>query len=133
MIERILRKQVEYVNYIKPKGLPRYSSKHFEGACLDGGASRSVIERRQAKAYCKSAHRKFRLSPSNTLFMFGIGGQDSVGTVAICILIPEGKYLPLRVDAVDADIPFLLGLDAMDREQMVSDNVYNILDNRRDK
>lgn len=67
---------------------------------------------------------QYHVSPSKALLIFVYGGQDSLGTIDTRIPIPNRKYLPLRVDVVDA---YLLG------GKMVADSVDNILDNRREK
>lgn len=55
--------------------------------------------------------------------MFGSGAQHSLGTLEFRIPLPNGTYLSLRVDVVDADIPLLGELDVMDRDEIVLDNV----------
>lgn len=113
-------------------GGKRYSKSRFEGACLDGGAPRSVMGKRQAQAYCTVMKQTSRLRPSLMTFIFGDGACDSLGTLGIRIPLPNGAYLTLTIDVVNADVPLLLGLDILDREPLVADNVANILDSRRD-
>lgn len=64
--------------------------------------------------------------------MFGNGSCDSLGTLDVRMPLRNGSFLPLRIDVVDTHIPFLLGLDILDREKLVADNVKNVLDSRRD-
>lgn len=56
-----------------------------------------------------------------------------MGSIDARIPLLSGAYLPMRVDAVNADIPLLVGLDILDREGMVPDNYDNFVDSRRDK
>lgn len=111
----------------------RYRKWHFEGACLDGGASKSVIRKRQAQAYCRMFKKEFRLCPSLVTYIFGNGSCASMGKLELRLPLPDGQFLPLLIDVVDADIPFLLGLDVLDNERLVADNVSNVLESRRDK
>ncbi len=100
---------------------------HFHGACVDNGAQKSVIGERQAKAYCKIPEFKFKLEPSSTFFRFGDGSYPSLGSMEIRIPIPNGSFLKIQSDVVSACIPFLLGLDVLDRESIVANNVTNEL------
>lgn len=104
----------------------------FEGACLDGGALRSVMGYRQPVAYCRMFNRPVRLYPSNMTFLFGDGSCDNTGIITIRLPLPLGSFLPLSVDVVHADIPLLVGLDILDRECRVPDNVDNFEISRRD-
>lgn len=83
----------------------RYRKWHFEGACLDGGASKSVIGRRQAQAYCRMFKKEFRLCPSLVTFIFGNGSCASMGKLEIRLPLLDGQFLPFLIDVVDADIP----------------------------
>lgn len=47
------------------------------------------------------------------------------GTIVVRILTPDNSFLSLRIDIVEDDVPFLLGLDIMDRERLVANNVLN--------
>lgn len=44
-----------------------------------------------------------------------------------CIPIKNSLYLPLIADVVDADIPLLIGLDYLDKENLLADNLSNKL------
>lgn len=85
----------------------------FLGACLDTGATTSVIGYPQAKLFCTSSGQSIANCRIGRVFRFGKGSQASIGTVHIRIPTPDGAFIPLTVDVVKADIPFLLGLDAM--------------------
>ena len=49
----------------------------------------------------------------------------------IRIPAPDGSYIAFEVDVMNADVPLFLGLDLLDREQLVADNLENVLDSRR--
>lgn len=50
-----------------------------------------------------------------------------MGSIPIRICTPDGRVLRLIIDVIDVNIPFLLGLDFLDREKSYSDNVDNLL------
>lgn len=68
------------------------------------------------------------LTPSSTTFRFGDGKYESLGKLAIRIPTPNKSYIPLLIDVVSADVPHLLGLDRLDEEQIVPNNVTNQLE-----
>lgn len=45
-----------------------YKQRHFEGACIDAGAAKSVCGVEQAKVYCEQAGQPWRLKPSTAAF-----------------------------------------------------------------
>ncbi len=99
----------------------------FQGACLDTGAQQSVIVVRQALAYCKQHKIRYTLKPSLTKFKFGDGEFSSLGTMQIRILTPNNLFLKIKVNVVPADASLLLGLDVLDNEKLVANNVQNEL------
>jgi len=105
----------------------RRTQRIFQGAAVDTGAELSVIGMAQAKAYCQYHGIRFNLKPSSVKFKFGDGGFPSEGTLLVRIPTPDGSFIALRIDVVQADIPMLLGLDVMDREKLVANNVLNEL------
>ena len=104
-----------------------YSSKRFLGACIDSGAQRTVCGYKQAKAYCKRANIPFSLRKSNVAFKFGNSINSSLGIMEFRIPLPNNTYLPVFADVVDADIPFLIGLNYFDKEKLLPDNIRNKL------
>lgn len=105
-------------------------SRTFLGACCDIGAQRTVIGERQAKAYCRETSKK-SLSPSDYSFMFGDGLHLSLGSIEVRIPTPDGTFIAIEIDVVSADVPLLLGIDVLDREKLVADNVDNVIHSRR--
>ena len=69
--------------------------RQFHGACVDTGAQKSVIDNRQAKAYCRRHKLKFKLDPSITCFRFGDRSYPSLGSMMIRIPIPNGSFLSI--------------------------------------
>lgn len=108
-------------------------SEKFKGICVDTGAQRSVVGRNQAKAYCKSAGITFKTKPSAISFKFGDGIFDSLGKIPVRIPTPDGGFLPLEIDVVKANIPMLIGLEVLDQNQLVADNLDNELVSKRGK
>lgn len=100
----------------------------FEGVCLDTGDQNSVIGEKQARAYCRQLSCKYELNRSSTTVLrFGDGSSTSKGTIRLRIPTPNESYVHLDADVIRFDIPFLLGLDIMDREGLLPNNVLNRL------
>ena len=91
------------------------------GACLDTGATTSVIGTKQAEAYGQMCGQRIRKVGRGKIFHFGKGSESSHGILHIRIPTPNDSYLSCNVDVVNADIPFLLGLDIMSREGLLID------------
>ena len=104
-----------------------YSSKRFLGACIDNGAQRTVCGLKQARAYCSQARIPLRLRRSPFAFKFGNSICDSMGCMEFRIPLPNAGYLPVQADIVDADVPLLMGLDYLDKERLLADNLRNKL------
>lgn len=85
----------------------------FSGACVETGATSSVVGLSQAQAYYKESGRPFQLIPSKRRFRFDNGSQKSLGTIELRLPTPIGSFIRRPVDVVSADIPLLLGLDLM--------------------
>jgi hypothetical protein len=99
----------------------------FNGICIDTGAQRSVVGLKQAKAYCDLSGISFRTEPSMTAFRFGDGTFKSLGLIPVRIPTPDGKFINIEMDVVKADVPMLIGLEVLDRESLIPDNVENKL------
>lgn len=95
----------------------------FEGACIDSAAQRTVIGLEQAKLYCEQYGGVLDVSKSegSASFRFGVHRHRSLGSVEIRIPIFGAHFIQLRVDVVNINIPFLLGLDIMTRYGMILD------------
>lgn len=63
----------------------------------------------------------------NTSFRFENGKIDSLGAVIVRLTKRDGQ-ISLDVDVVQLDVPPVLGLDELDREQRDPGNVKNIVD-----
>lgn len=103
----------------------------FLGGCLDIGAQKTVARELQARAYSATVGRKFSLLPSHYAFRFGDGLHASLGWLMIRIPTPDGIFIETRVEVGKVDVPLLLGIDLLDRERLVADNVENVLHSRR--
>jgi hypothetical protein len=99
----------------------------FQGICIDTGAQRSVVGIDQAKAYCELCDIRFRTKPSLTAFRFGDGVFKSLGCIPVRIPTPDGNQIKMDMDVVQANVPMLIGLEVLDRECLVADNVENKL------
>ena len=99
----------------------------FHGGCLDIGAQRSVIGLPQAQAYCRKIGISFDMVPSNNSFRFGVGTAKSMGKIPIVISTPQNA-LTLWVDVITDNIPFLIGLDTLDKYSLQVLSVHNQLE-----
>ena len=68
---------------------------------------------------------KFKPKRSEQTFKFGDDLQKSVGTINIRIPIKLHHVIKLYVDVVDVNVPFLLGLDFLDKYKMYPNTVEN--------
>lgn len=103
----------------------------WNGACLDTGAQRTVIGREQARAYAKFiGYKRMKLIPSRAKFRFGTDRQQSLGKIPIRVPADDGSMMMIMAEVVPIDVPFLLGLDVLDKFKLVVDNVNMVLDCR---
>lgn len=105
----------------------KVTSKNWNGACLDTGAQTTVIGLNQAKAYCRYMRVKLKTKENSNKYKFGEDQQNSLGSMRIRIPIPDHKMITERVDIVKADVPFLIGLDLLDKYKFYVNNVDNCL------
>ena len=101
----------------------------FQGAFLDTGAQHTVIGKPQAEAYMASIGQEADLETAKELRSHRLGGCsfDTLGAVSIRLPIAKDYFLPLFVNVIALNVPFLLGLDIMDRYCMYVNNVTNHL------
>ena len=118
-------------NVIDVKYSPDSSSLDgFERACLDIGASRSLIGRPQAESYYKFMGLPLVIHTPRTtrpIFRFGKDRQGSIGTCHLRIPYAGSNFMMLELDVVDIDVPLLLGLDTLDKYSLYCNNVKNQL------
>lgn len=101
----------------------RYNDVDFRGALLDTGASMaSSIGWAQYQALIKQQPLPLQTDTPRVTFTFGIGAVRSRGTVDIPT--PIGV---IHTHVVDADTPFLLCVDDLDRAKCIFDNLDNVV------
>ena len=110
------------VNRLSPSKI--YS---FHGGALDTGAQRSVIGLNQAKAYCAGVGIAFQPVYASTRFRFGAGRSQAIGKIPIVIPTPQ-TFFTIWVDVIPEDIPFLIGLNTLDRYSLQVLSVTNELE-----
>jgi len=105
------------------------SVEHIEGACLGTGAQRTVIGEARARAFSRfSANsRQLKLSKVTDIYRFGRGRDKAIGTMDIDVPLGSTFIMRLTVDVVDLNVPFLLGLDVMDKYRLYVNTVSNHL------
>jgi len=104
----------------------------FQGICLDTGAQKSVVGKKQAAAYAALMKVRLETKASNFAFKFGDGCYKSLGTIPVRIPKPNNGYIEVRIDIVDADIPMIIGLDILDKETLLADNTENLLIHKKE-
>lgn len=95
------------------------------------GATRTCIGWQQAKAYAREHKERLRLTKSEYAFRFGDGLYMSQGVLSVCLPTLDGSFILVRADVVHADVPLLIGLDFLDEEKLVANNVDNVLESRK--
>lgn len=100
----------------------------FEGACMEIGAEKTVIGKRQAEAYIAGHNPGATLGNQNGMvYRFGGGRHPCVGTVALRTPIIDSFMISTVVDVVAINVPLLLGLDFLDAHNMYVNNTTNRL------
>ena len=99
----------------------------FHGGAVDTGAQKAVIGLSQAKAYCSEIRINFQPIRSETRFRFGVGRSKSIGKIPIIVPTPE-TFFTVWVDVIPEDIPFLIGLDILDKYSLQLLSVHNELE-----
>ena len=100
--------------------------------CVDIGAPKSIFGRKELNRIFVSQGISLKpLLGSRNRFRFADATFKSIGRVKIPLAtLPGIPAIPVTMDVVDADIPALLGLDALDKEFLVADTVANRLTKR---
>lgn len=94
---------------------------HFEGACIDSGAQKTVIGLLQVRAYCTllNADLDDVLKGQKLLFTFGNKKHKGLGHITIRMPVSNGFFLSFTADVVDLDVPLLLGLDLLTQASLI--------------
>jgi hypothetical protein len=79
-----------------------------------------------AKAYCRFIGTKFKLKENRNVYRFGMGKQESIGSLKVTLPTPE-PHIYLEIDVVQADLPLLIGLDVLDENGMTAHTQNNFL------
>lgn len=107
--------------------LSKYSvDKNGFHALLDTGATKYVMGLPKAQRMAKAIGTKLNLIPSRRRFRFDITPHNYFGITTVNIPTPGG-VMSLTVDVVGEDVPFLFGLDDMDRHRVQPLTVQNKL------
>ena len=99
----------------------------FDGICIDNGAQRSVAGIVQTYAYTKATNHEWNPCKTNRYFRFGETVYQSLGEITIRIPVPNNVILQKTVDVISSDVPILFGLDFLDEQGLIPDNVNNTL------
>eukprot|EP00171_Calliarthron_tuberculosum_P023610 IDg23610t1 len=109
-----------------------YRASRPVGFCVDIGAPKSVAGKKELHRILSAMKmRDYRLKPSQNKFRFGDDTFSSLGVVTLPLPTPNGvKPIHVDFDIVLADVPALLGMDILDREELIADTVFNKLARR---
>ena len=102
------------------------SPERFEGGVVDTGAQKPVIGISQARACCRLVSVTLKITPSQAIFVFGDRKVRSLGLLNIMIPTLAGPKL-VTTFVVNARIPFLIGLDIIDKHGWNVQTVENEL------
>jgi len=70
---------------------------------------------------------KYKTEKSKNIYKFGDLEQDALGSIRIRAPISEDHGITKQVDVVPVDVPFLIGLDLLDKYGLFINNVDNLL------
>lgn len=108
-----------------------FNFQDFQGACVNTGATESVLGRFQAEAYSNFTGNDFLLQKNrkHRYRYFTFGKQRIASCGKIWTRIPIGKEfsLSIKIDVVDISIAFLIGLNTMDKYMLYANIVSNLL------
>lgn len=102
------------------------------GFCVDIGAPRSVVGLRELNRLltATNTHKK-HIRRSSNRFRFGDQSFESLGCISLPLPTPRGVHpIVVDFDIVKAHVPPLLGMDVLDREELVADTVFRRLARR---
>jgi hypothetical protein len=117
-LQRSKPQALPHTVYHVPTTLPiAPDSEDFHGIVLDTGAPQCVIGKRQYDAYCRKIGAYLQPTASRAHFSFGATSSPPCGVVNIILDTPVAP-IRLRTDIVDADVPMLMGLSAMEENQL---------------
>lgn len=106
---------------------PNTDNGTFHGICVDTGAEQSVAGLPQTKAYLSMANKSWNKTPSNSYFKFGDTVYPSIGRIPIRIPTPHGGTMEFNLEVVEANVPIILGLDLLDKEELYIYNIDNVI------
>lgn len=101
--------------------------------CVNIGEPSSVIERKELNRLLSACGKCCRnITKSGNRFRFGDVNFKSIGQIDIPLATPCGEA-PINgiFDIIATDVPTLLEMDILDREQLVTDTILNHLAQRK--
>ena len=127
-IHRLNGPASEPINFETLHAAPAHNrnTERFEGACLDTGATRTIIGLSQAIALRRALAHRLEVRPSTVRVRFGSGASHSRGIITIPVQLGT-RTIFVNADIVDNDVPLLIGLDTFDRHRLTPDVVDSVL------
>lgn len=93
----------------------------FIGFCIDSGASETVCGREQWRAYVETLPEESLARKEEHSFRFGQTVYLFKEACPVFTMLPNNAKIAFEVLAIDLKVPFLLGLDVLDRFGIVLD------------
>lgn len=84
----------------------QHTTQQFNGYCLDLGAAKSVVGRKQYKAFCMNIVYKLAFKPSSTQFRFGKSIFKSLGKFLTRLRVDYAQFVEFSIEIVEGDFPF---------------------------
>lgn len=96
-------------------------------ACIDIDAQTTAIDYQHAKAYYHLTQTDFKLTKSGNTYEFGDNQLSSLGALENKIPVLDQMVLREKVDVVQTNVPFLIGLELLEKHELYFNNVKNVL------
>lgn len=107
---------------------PDINKNIWQDKCLNTDAEKTVIGLQDAKADYRFMSVEFRQKKNDYQYRFDIKRQPSHISIAIRVTLLNIMMLCKQVDVVNSNVPFLFGLDILDKYQMIIKNFKDLLD-----
>lgn len=92
----------------------------LKGGCIDSGAQRTAIDKRQADQFAHFANIELEITTYKWTYRFGNVSHAPCGEISIHLPI-DSFFAQIKVKVLDVDISLLLGLDLLTKFKIVID------------
>ena len=103
------------------------NKKEFFEACIDTGASVSLVGREKAEPYCRMMGEALVVEKrQGRTFKFGTLRKPSLGVIKIRFPYACNRMIDIYLDVIDINVSLLMGLDRLDEYKLYVSNMKNI-------